>query len=178
MRLSMIPDFLDETLRTLRIFFWITQWNTEPLSFFPFSVWVAGYLTERESVSWILVYFDGIFLLEKIWQSNIWLTSQGNYPLNLLPRYFLAEMNPNISLDSPSKILRRQNHEDSSIWQGISFAAPWPRNLPHPFNDFLLRVWWWGSLVNGPSTTYVRVFQFSVGPFCCIPLFFEPFVLL
>ena len=42
----------------------------------------------RESLSWILVYLDGTFLLEKIWQSNIWLTSQGNYPLNLLPQYF------------------------------------------------------------------------------------------
>ncbi len=37
--------------------------------------------------------------------SNVWLTSQGNYPLNLLPQYFPCWIDEYISLDSPRKIL-------------------------------------------------------------------------
>ena len=49
-------------------------------------------------------------------------------------------MNSDISLDSPRKILWQQNHENSFIGQGISFAAPWPW-ISLSIQLFLLRVY-------------------------------------
>ncbi len=56
------------TTCTLRNFFESPSRTLSHWAFFPFPVWVAWYLTHRESLSWTLVYLDGIFLLEKIWR--------------------------------------------------------------------------------------------------------------
>ena len=50
---------------------------------FPFTAWIAGYLTHGKSfekVSWIMSHLYGIVLFEKIYQSNAWSTWQENNP--------------------------------------------------------------------------------------------------
>ena len=95
----------------------------------------------RESFSWILVYLDRIFLLENIWQLNIWLTSQGNYPLNRLPQYFTC-WNELIHISW----FTQENTVAVKSWRFLHWTRNFLRStvtmdLPWPFNDFLLRVY-------------------------------------
>ncbi len=112
------------TLYTLRNFLShpVEQWATELFSFSCVSCRVSNWKT-------IIQLNTGLFGRNiPPWKDMaIWLPSQGNYPLNLHPQYFPCWNDLiHISLVSPRKILWRQNHEDSFIGQGISFAAPWP----------------------------------------------------
>ena len=108
-------------------------------AFFPFPVWVAEDLIHGTTPSWIPFYLDRGFLFEKIWQWNVWLNWQGNYPLTYRTEGERDPYNTAQSLDSPRKMPWQQH---SFIGPGISTAAPWPcMELPGSFNDFLLRVW-------------------------------------
>ncbi len=104
--------------------------------FSSFPVWVAGFLTDRESLSWILVYLNGMILFEKIWQSNIWLISQGNYPLNLLPQYVPCQ-NELIHISW----FTQENTLVVKSWQFLHwarnfFCSTMTMDLPCPFNFF------------------------------------------
>ncbi len=80
-------------------------------------IWAKNHIVSHD-MSW----FDSFWFRE----ANTWLTWQENNRLNVnFNGIFLVEKDSYISLDSPRKILWQQNHENSFIEQGISFAAQW-----------------------------------------------------
>ncbi len=69
---------------------------------------------------------DGVILLENIWQSSIWWTSQGNYHLNVPPQYFTWWNDLiHISWFTQENAVAAKP-DNSFIGQGFSCAAPWP----------------------------------------------------
>ena len=79
--------------------------NTEPLSFFPFPVWAAGYLTNRESLSWI-------------------------HSLNLLPQYFYCWNELiHISWFVAVKSWRFLHWTRNFLRSTVTVDLPWPFNF-------------------------------------------------
>ena len=119
-------------------YMWIAEIRRK--NFFPVIVQDFWNLSCRCLLSWILVNLDRMFLLEKIWPSNIWLTLQGNYPLNLLPPYFPC-WNELIQISW----FNQENTVAVKSWRFLHWTRKFlhstmTMDLPWPFKDFLLRV--------------------------------------